>query len=67
MLPPICNHPACRNMLVKIVAHGGTLRLLTAYLRGVPVERMSWEPVANGSVVRLSPRQLRGFTRKEQQ
>jgi len=52
---------------VAVVAHGGTLRALTAYLRGVPVERMSWEPVANGSVVRLSPRQLRGFTRKEQQ
>ena len=32
---------------------------LTAYLRGVPVERMSWEPVANGTIVRLplQPRQ----------
>src|ERR1700734_1708086 len=26
---------------VAVVAHGGTLRVLTAYLRGVPVERMS--------------------------
>jgi 2,3-bisphosphoglycerate-dependent phosphoglycerate mutase len=52
---------------VAVVAHGGTLRALTAYLRGVPVERMSWEPVANGSVVRLSPRQLRRSTRKEYQ
>ena len=42
---------------VAVVAHGGTLRVLTAYLRGVPVERMSWEPVANGSIVRL-PLQL---------
>jgi probable phosphoglycerate mutase len=38
---------------VAVVAHGGTLRLLTAYLRGVPVERMSWEPIGNGCVVRL--------------
>ena len=33
---------------VAVVAHGGTLRVLTAYLRGIPVERMSWEPLANG-------------------
>jgi 2,3-bisphosphoglycerate-dependent phosphoglycerate mutase len=38
---------------VAVVAHGGTVRVLAAYLRGVPVERMSWEPVANGSIVRL--------------
>ena len=38
---------------IAVVAHGGTLRVLTAYLRGVPVERMSWEPVANGTIVRL--------------
>jgi 2,3-bisphosphoglycerate-dependent phosphoglycerate mutase len=38
---------------IAVVAHGGTVRMLTAYLRGVPVERMSWEPVANGTVVRL--------------
>jgi 2,3-bisphosphoglycerate-dependent phosphoglycerate mutase len=36
-----------------VVAHGGTLRTLTAYLRGVPVERMSWEPIGNGCIVRL--------------
>jgi len=50
---------------VAVVAHGGTLRVLTAYLRGVPVERMSWEPVANGSVVRLPSQPPRLFTRKE--
>jgi broad specificity phosphatase PhoE len=50
---------------VAVVAHGGTLRVLTAYLRGVPVERMSWEPVANGSVVRLPSQSDRLFTRKE--
>jgi 2,3-bisphosphoglycerate-dependent phosphoglycerate mutase len=38
---------------VAVVAHGGTLRVLTAYLRGVPVERMSWEPIANATVARL--------------
>jgi 2,3-bisphosphoglycerate-dependent phosphoglycerate mutase len=39
---------------VAVVAHGGTIRMLTAYLRGVPVERMSWEPIGNGCVVRLA-------------
>jgi hypothetical protein len=31
--------------------------VLTAYLRGVPVERMSWGPLANGTVmaVQLQP------------
>jgi 2,3-bisphosphoglycerate-dependent phosphoglycerate mutase len=43
---------------VAVIAHGGTVRMLSAYLRGVPVERMSWEPVANGSIVRLPLRQL---------
>jgi 2,3-bisphosphoglycerate-dependent phosphoglycerate mutase len=42
------------NKEIAIVAHGGTLRMLTAYLRGVPVERMSWEPIGNGCVVRLA-------------
>jgi 2,3-bisphosphoglycerate-dependent phosphoglycerate mutase len=42
---------------VAVVAHGGTLRVLTAYLRGVPVERMAWEPIGNGCVVRLQPDQ----------
>jgi 2,3-bisphosphoglycerate-dependent phosphoglycerate mutase len=40
---------------VAVVAHGGTLRVLTAYLTGIPVERMTWEPVANGSILRLRP------------
>jgi probable phosphoglycerate mutase len=42
---------------VAVVAHGGTLRVLTAYLRGVPVERMTWEPIGNGCIVRLQPDQ----------
>jgi 2,3-bisphosphoglycerate-dependent phosphoglycerate mutase len=38
---------------VVIVAHGGTLRVLTAYARGVPVEEMSWEPLENARIVRI--------------
>ena len=37
---------------VAVVAHGGTLRVLNAYLRGIPVERMGWEPLANGCILR---------------
>ena len=45
---------------VAVVAHGGTVRVLAAYLRGVPVERMAWEPLANGTItgVRLRPAPL---------
>jgi 2,3-bisphosphoglycerate-dependent phosphoglycerate mutase len=42
---------------VAVVAHGGTLRALTAYLRGSPVERMAWEPIGNGCIIRLQPNQ----------
>jgi 2,3-bisphosphoglycerate-dependent phosphoglycerate mutase len=38
---------------VALVAHGGTLRALRSYLRGVPPKRMSWEPIGNGTIVRL--------------
>ena len=44
--------PAGRTGDVAIVAHGGTLRVLGAYLRGVPVEQMGWEPIANGTISR---------------
>jgi 2,3-bisphosphoglycerate-dependent phosphoglycerate mutase len=37
---------------IVVVAHGGTLRVLTAYLRGIPVEQMRWEPLGNGCIVR---------------
>jgi probable phosphoglycerate mutase len=37
---------------IAVVAHGGTVRMLNAYLRGIPVERMSWEPLANGCILR---------------
>jgi probable phosphoglycerate mutase len=41
---------------VAIVAHGGTLRMLTACRQGVPVEEMTWGPLANATVLR-SPAQ----------
>jgi len=37
---------------VAVVAHGGTLRMMSAYRRGVPVEQMPWEPLANACIVR---------------
>ena len=37
---------------VAIVAHGGTLRMLTACRQGVPVEEMTWDPLANATVLR---------------
>jgi probable phosphoglycerate mutase len=37
---------------VAVVAHGGTLRMMSAYRRGVPVEQMTWEPLANACIVR---------------
>jgi 2,3-bisphosphoglycerate-dependent phosphoglycerate mutase len=36
-----------------VVAHGGTLRVLHAYLTGVPVEEMSWEPLENARILRI--------------
>jgi probable phosphoglycerate mutase len=37
---------------IVIVAHGGTLRMLNACLRGVPVEQMAWEPLGNACILR---------------
>jgi 2,3-bisphosphoglycerate-dependent phosphoglycerate mutase len=37
---------------IVIVAHGGTLRMLNACLRGVPVEQMGWEPLGNACILR---------------
>ena len=37
---------------IAVVAHGGTVRMLNACLRGIPVERMGWEPLANGCILR---------------
>jgi 2,3-bisphosphoglycerate-dependent phosphoglycerate mutase len=38
---------------VVVVAHGGTLRVLEAYLTGVPVEQMAWPPLENARVLRI--------------
>ena len=38
---------------VLIVAHGGTVRVLEAYLHGTDVEQMRWEPVGNATAVRI--------------
>jgi len=38
---------------VVIVAHGGTVRVIEAYLHGVPVEEMNWGPVENARIVRI--------------
>ncbi len=39
---------------VVVIAHGGTVRVLRAYLDSVPVERMRWDPLANGCILRLA-------------
>lgn len=39
---------------VAVVAHGGTLRVLNAYLHGIPVEDMGWEPLENARVLRVA-------------
>jgi 2,3-bisphosphoglycerate-dependent phosphoglycerate mutase len=40
---------------VAVVAHGGTLRMLDACLRGIGVGQMTWPPLANGRVLRSPP------------
>ena len=47
---------AGRDGEVAIVAHGGTLRMLTACRQGVPVEEMTWDPLANATVLRSPAR-----------
>jgi broad specificity phosphatase PhoE len=38
---------------VVIIAHGGTVRVLTAYLHGIPPDQMIWGPVENATVVHI--------------
>ena len=38
---------------VVVVAHGGTVRVLEAYLSGIPADQMAWGPVGNAAVVRV--------------
>jgi probable phosphoglycerate mutase len=50
---------------VVVVAHGGTVRVLEAYLRGIPADQMGWGPVQNATVVRIPDfrAELRGYPR----
>ena len=50
---------------VVVIAHGGTVRVLDAYIHGVPVEQMTWRPVGNAATVRIPEfsLQLRGGNR----
>ena len=38
---------------VLVIAHGGTVRVLDAYLHGVPADQMTWRPVDNAAIVRI--------------
>ncbi len=38
---------------VLVIAHGGTVRVLDAYIHGVPVDQMTWRPVDNAAIVRI--------------
>jgi 2,3-bisphosphoglycerate-dependent phosphoglycerate mutase len=58
-----CDDLAAAAGDVVVVAHGGTLRVLGAYLNGVPVEEMSWEPLDNATVLRIPDFATRGVTR----
>ena len=39
---------------VLVIAHGGTVRVLDAYLNGIPVDQMTWRPVDNATIVRIT-------------
>jgi broad specificity phosphatase PhoE len=39
---------------VLIVTHGGMLRVLDAYLQGVPADQMTWRPVGNATILRIA-------------
>jgi broad specificity phosphatase PhoE len=38
---------------VLVITHGGTVRVIDAYLSGVPVDQMTWRPVDNATIVRI--------------
>jgi 2,3-bisphosphoglycerate-dependent phosphoglycerate mutase len=50
---------------VLVIAHGGTVRVLDAYIHGVPVDQMTWRPVDNATIVRIPEfgTQFRGGSR----
>ena len=50
---PVGTWPTSADGDVLVIAHGGTVRVLDAYARGVPVDQMTWRPVDNATVVRI--------------
>lgn len=38
---------------VLVIAHGGTLRVIDAYLHGVAVDQMTWRPLDNATVLQI--------------
>jgi len=46
--------PHGRSGDVLVIAHGGTVRVIDAYLHGVAVDQMTWRPVGNATVVRIA-------------
>jgi broad specificity phosphatase PhoE len=50
---------------VVVIAHGGTVRVLEAYINNVPVDQMTWRPVDNATIVRIPEfgQSLRGGNR----
>jgi probable phosphoglycerate mutase len=43
---------------IAVVAHGGTLRMLSARLTATPVEEMRWEPLGNCCILRFPAARL---------
>jgi broad specificity phosphatase PhoE len=43
---------------IAVVAHGGTLRMLSARLTATPVEQMRWEPLGNCCILRFPAARL---------
>ena len=50
---------------VLVIAHGGTVRVLDAYVQGVTVDQMIWPPVDNATIVQIPAfgQQFRGGKR----
>lgn len=38
---------------VLVITHGGTVRVFEAYVRGIPVDQMTWRPVDNAAIARI--------------
>jgi 2,3-bisphosphoglycerate-dependent phosphoglycerate mutase len=50
---PASAEPVSTGGDVLVIAHGGTVRVLDAYLHGIPVDQMTWRPVDNATIVRI--------------